>query len=224
MKSLLMPLSVLLGLAAAEAQSVKPGTIALVLFESTITTQNAPTAGPPPAGGGTRVNFTTTSRRFINRDILEGMRMAGLLDGTLTGWSLSRLADALGAGNLYATKFGRTAVAVPATLLTQPVAVGSVITGNRFTPASGPPQPNLLQRAHVTLNIRNEAGSGFGSSRVRWANFRSGATSTVVATQTDFFDVSGPSGGATGIVAGSYRVVNPRPVDLGPLLPVPAGN
>lgn len=220
MKSLTLPLFAVLGLASAFGQTVpKPGTIAPVLFESTITTQNAPSVVNLPGGGGTRATQTTSAVRYINRDILEAMRIASLLDGTLTGWTLSRLADPAGTGNLYATKAGKAAVAVPANLLTQPVVEGSATTGSIVTPTTGTPKPNLSRRVYVTLNIRNGASSGFGIQTLKWANFRSGSTTTVVTTQTDNFSVNGKSGTGTGIIAGSYRTQAPKPADLSALLP-----
>jgi hypothetical protein len=220
MKSLTIPLFVLLGLGSASAQTVaKPGTVSPVLFESTITTQNAPTVVNLPNGGGTRSTLTTSAVRYINRDILEAMRIASLLDGTLTGWTLSRLANPAGVGNLYATKAGKAAVAVPANLLTQPVVEGSAATGSIVTPTTGTPKPNLSRRVYVTLNIRNGASSGFGIQTLKWSTFRSGSTSTVVTTQTDNFSVSGKSGTGTGIISGSFRTVSPKPSDLSSLLP-----
>lgn len=219
MKILTLPLFALFGLSSAGAQSVKPGTVSPLLFEATITTQNAPTVVNLPGGGGTRSTFTTSAVRLINRDILEAMRVASLLDGTLTGWTLSRLANPAGVGNIYATKAGKAAVAVPANLLTQPVVQGSAATGTVVTPTTGAAKPNLVRRAYSTLDVRGGASSGTGVQVLKWATFRSGTTSTVVATQTDNYSVSGKSGTGTGIVSGSYRVTVPKPADLTTLLP-----
>ena len=219
MKLLIIPLFALAGLSTAGAQSVKPGTIAPLLFEATITTQNAPTVVNLPGGDGTRSTLGTSAVRFLNRDILEAMRVASLLDGTLTGWTLSRLANPAGVGNIYATKAGKAAVAVPANLLTQPVVEGSATTGSIVTPTTGTPKPNLSRRVYVTLNIRNGASSGFGIQTLKWSTFRSGNTSTVVTTQTDNFSLSGKSGTGTGIISGSFRTVSPKPTDLSILLP-----
>lgn len=219
MKSLIIPLFALAGLSTAGAQAVKPGTVSPLLFEATITTQNAPTVVNLPGGGGTRSTFTTSAVRFINRDILEAMRVGSLLDGTLTGWTLSRLANPAGVGNIYATKAGKAAVAVPANLLTQPVVQGSATTGSQVTPTTGSPKPNLTRRAYSTLDVRGGASSGTGIQVLKWATFRSGTTTTVVATQTDNYNVSGKSGTGVGIVSGSYRVTTPKPADLSTLLP-----
>ena len=78
MKPFVFPLLALAGLATAHGQA-KPGSISPVLFESTITTENPPTT--TNVQGGVRKTFTTSSGRFINRDILETMRAASLLDG-----------------------------------------------------------------------------------------------------------------------------------------------
>lgn len=220
MKLLTIPLFALAGLVTAAGQTApKPGTIAPVLFESTITTQNAPSVVNLPGGGGTRSTLTTSAVRYINRDILEAMRVGSLLDGTLTGWTLSRLANPAGVGNIYATKAGKAAVAVPANLLTQPVVQGSATTGTVVTPTTGAPKPNLVRRAYSTLDVRGGASSGTGVQVLKWATFRSGSTTTIVATQTDNYNVSGKSGTGTGIVSGSYRVTTPKPADLTTLLP-----
>lgn len=219
MKSLIIPLFALAGLSTAGAQGVKPGTIAPLLFEATITTQSAPTVVNLPGGGGTRSTLATSAVRFINRDILEAMRVASLLDGTLTGWTLSRLANPAGVGNLYATKAGKAAVAVPANLLTQPVVQGSAATGTIVTPTSGSPKPNVVSRVYSTLNVRGGASSGAGIQVLKWLNFRSGTTTTVVATQTDNYNINGKSGTGTGIITGSYRVTTPKAADLSSLLP-----
>ena len=220
MKSIALSLFAVLGMATAHGQAPVPGTTATLLFESTITTENAATTVPAPSGG-TRSTFTTSSVRYINRDILEAMRIASLLDGTLTGWTLNRLATANGVGNIYATKPGKVAVPVPANLLTQPVNQGTATTGTVVTPTTGAPKPNLIRRAYATLNIRNGASTGTGTQVLKWTTFRSGATTAVVETRTDNFTVAGRSATGVGIIGGSYRVVTPKPVNLAPLLPVP---
>ncbi len=218
MKSLVFPCLAALGLATAHGQS-KPGSISPLLFESTITTENAPTVVQLPNNGGTRSTLTVSSVRFINRDILEAMRVGSLLDGTLTGWTLNRLANPAGVGNLYATKPGKTAVLVPATLLTQPVVQGTATTGNLVTPTTGLPKPNLYRRVYATLAVRNGASSAAGSQVLKFGTFRSGTTSTIVATQTDVLNVSGKSGTGAGIIGGSYRIQRCTPTDLAPLIP-----
>ena len=129
------------------------------------------------------------------------------------------IANPTGVGNLYATKAGKAAVAVPANLLTQPVVEGSASTGSIVTPTTGNPKPNLSRRVYVTLAIRNGASSGFGIQTLKWSTFRSGSTSTVVTTQTDNFSLNGKSGTGTGIIAGSYRTQAPKAADLSSLLP-----
>lgn len=217
MKPFVFPLLALAGLATAHGQVAKPGSISPVLFESTLTTENPPTTAN--VQGGVRKTFTTSSVRFINRDILEAMRTASLLDGTLTGWMIQRLADPSGVGNLYATKAGKPAVLVPAGLLTQPVAQGTATNGTEFTPTGGIAKPSLFRRTHATLNVRNGASTGFGSQSIKAGNFKSGTTTTQVQLMTENFNVTGKSGTGTGIVTGSYRTTNPRPADLSALLP-----
>jgi len=218
MKSITMSLFAILGMAAAHGQSPVPGTTAAVLFESTITTENAPATVPIPTGG-TRSTLTTSSVRYINRDILEAMRIASLLDGTLTGWTINRLANANGVGALYATKPGKVAVPVPANLLTQPVNQGTATIGTIVTPTTGAPKPNLIRRGYATLNVRNGPSSASGTQVLKWTTFRSGTTTAVVESRTDTFTVTGRSAAGVGIIAGSYRVVSPKPVNLAPLLP-----
>jgi hypothetical protein len=220
MKSLVFPLLALAGLATAHGQTAKPGSISPVLFEATITTENPPTT--TNVQGGVRKTFTTSSVRYINRDILEAMRQANLLDGTLTGWTIQRLADPNGVGNIYATKAGKAAVLVPAALLTQPVAQGTATTGTEFTPTGAAPKPNLFRRTHANLTVKNGASTGFGSQAIKTGSFKSGTTTTQVQLMTENFNVTGKVGTGTGIVTGSYRTANPRPADLSTLLPAPA--
>jgi hypothetical protein len=216
MKPFVFPLLAIASLATAHGQA-KPGSISPVLFEATITTENPPIT--TNVQGGVRKTFTTSSVRYINRDILEAMRVANLLDGTLTGWMIQRLADPTGAGNLYATKAGKAAVAVPANLLTQPVAQGTATTGTEFTPTGGAPRQNLFRRTHANLNVKNGASTGFGSQAVKTGIFKSAATTTQVQLMTENFNVTGKAGTGIGIVTGSYRTINPRPADLSTLLP-----
>lgn len=218
MKSIAMSLFAVLGMAVSHGQSPVPGTTSTVLFESTITTENAPTTVPLPTGG-TRSTLSSSAVRFINRDILEAMRIASLLDGTLTGWTISRLATANGVGALYATKPGKVAVPVPANLLSQPVNQGTASSGTIVAPASGAPKPNVIRRAYATLNVRNGPSSASGTQVLKWTTFRAGATTAVVESRTDTFTVTGRSATGVGIIAGSYRVTSPKPVNLAPLLP-----
>ncbi|MCW1884564.1 hypothetical protein OKA04_07455 [Luteolibacter flavescens] len=217
MKSFVFPLLAIAGLATAHGQTAKPGTISPVLVEATIITENAPTTGN--VQGGVRKTYTTSSVRFINRDILEAMRVANLLDGTLTGWTIQRLANPSGVGNVYATKPGKTAVAVPATLLTQPVAQGTATTGTEFTPTGGATKPTLFRRVSATLNVKNGASSAFGTQTVKSANFKAGSTTTPVVTITENYNLTGKSGTGVGVLVGSYRVTKAKPADLSALLP-----
>jgi hypothetical protein len=220
MKSFVFPLLALAGLTTAHGQAAKPGSIAPVLFEATITTENAPTTAN--VQGGVRKTFTTSSVRYINRDILEAMRQANLLDGVLTGWTIQRLADPAGVGNIYATKAGKAAVQVPATLLTQPVAQGTATTGTEFTPTGGVAKPALFRRTYATLTVKNGASSGFGTQSVKTGSFKNGTATTQVVLTTENFNVTGKAGTGMGIVTGSYRATSPRAANLATLLPTPA--
>lgn len=218
MKSIVFPILGLLGLAAANAQTVKPGSVSPLLFESTITTENAPTNTPLP-GGAVRRAFTTSSVRFVNRDILEAMRVATLLDGVLVGWTLVRAGDANGVGNIYAIKPGKAAVAVPANLLTQPVALGTATTGVSVIPATGPAKPNLIRRTYASLNVRGSASTAAGTQLLKFGTLKVGTTLNIVNTQTDNFNVTGKSPTGTGIIAGSYRTLRPSILNLTPFFP-----
>lgn len=220
MKSFVYPLIAVAGLATAHGQATRPGSSATVLFEATITTENAPTTSN--VQGGVRKTFTTNSVRYINRDILEAMRQAALLDGTLTGWTIQRLADPAGVGNIYAVKAGKTAVAVPTTLLTQPVPQGTARTGTEFTPTGGTPKPSLFSRTYATLNVKNGATAAFGSETTKTGSFKSGTTTTSVQLLTENYNITGKSGTGVGIVTGSYRTAGAKTVNLAPLLPLPA--
>lgn len=217
MKSIVFTIFGLLGIAGAQAQS-KPGSISPLLFEATITTQNNPVDQNLP-GGAKRRTFTTSAVRFTNRDILEAMRAGALLDGTIAGWVLARVADANGVGNLYALKTGKTAVAVPANLLTQPAAQGTATTGNAIIPATGPQLPNLVRRSYNTLNVRQGASSAFGTQVLKFGTLRIGTTNHIIATQTDALAVTGKSGTGTGIVTGNYRTARPQLTNLIALFP-----
>lgn len=212
MKSIVFTIFGLLGIATVQAQS-KPGSISPLLFEATIVTQNAPIDQNLP-NGAKRRTFTTTGLRFVNRDILEGMRAAALLDGTIQGWLLARIANEAGVGNLYAIKKGKTAVAVPATLLTQPAPQGTATVGTTFIPAAGAEQPNLIRRTYATLDVRQGASNAAGVQTLKFGNLRIGTTTHVVATQIDNFNVIGKSGTGTGIISGTYRTARPQLANL----------
>jgi hypothetical protein len=218
MKFHILPILGVLATASAHGQAVKPGTINPLLFEASITTENAPTQVNLP-GGAKRKTYTVSTVRFVNRDILEAMRVASLLDGTIVGWSLNRAASANGTGNIYALKNGKTAVAVPANLLTQPVNQGTATTGNEVVPATGPTKPNLVRKAYATLNVRNGASSATGTQILKFATVGTGASATIVATQTDNFAVAGKSGTGTGIISGTYRTQRTLLANLTPFFP-----
>jgi hypothetical protein len=218
MKFHILPILGVLAMASAHGQTVKPGTINPLLFEATITTENPPTQVNLP-GGAKRKTYTTSSVRFLNRDILEAMRVASLLDGTLVGWTLNRVASANGTGNIYALKPGKTAVAVPATLLTQPVNQGTATTGTEIVPATGPTKPNLIRKAYATLNVRAGASSATGTQTLKSATVNTGSGNTIVATQVDNFSVAGKSGTGVGIINGSYRTQRTLLANLTPFFP-----
>ena len=217
MKFIAFPLLALLGTAASNAQ-VKPGSINPLLFEATITTEKTPVEQNLPQGAKRRI-FSTTAVRFLNRDILEAMRVGSLLDGSIIGWSIARVADANGVGNIYAIKAGKAAVAVPATLLTQPVAQGTATTGSTIVPATGSPRPNLIRKTYATLNVRAGASSAAGTQILKFGTVKVGNATQVIATQVDNFAITGKSNTTTGIVSGTYRTQRPQLANLIVLFP-----
>ncbi|WP_035605662.1 hypothetical protein [Haloferula sp. BvORR071] len=218
-KSIIIPLLGLLGTAAAHAQAApKPGSISPLLFEATITTENAPQDQNLPQGSKRRT-FTVNSVRLVNRDILEAMRTAPLLDGTITGWSIARVADANGVGNLYAIKAGKTAVAVPANLLSQPVAQGTATTGSSIIPATGPARPNLIRKTYATMAVKQGSSTAAGTQTIKFGTLKIGTTNHVIQTQIDNFNITGDSFTGQGIIAGTYRTQRPALGNLIALFP-----
>jgi hypothetical protein len=207
MKFAIFPLLGLFGIATASAQS-KPGSITPLLFEATVTTEKATVDVPMPNGAKRRVYGTNTTR-LINRDILEAMRIAALLDGNIAGWTLVRAADAANAGNLYAVKPGKTAVAVPANLLTQPAVQGTATTGSTIIPATGAQRPNLVRKIYATLNIQQGASSATGTRTLKFGTLPIGATNHIIATQVDVLTVNGKTATGNGIISGKYRMSRP---------------
>ena len=219
MKFLILPITGMLAMASAHGQAtVKPGSVNPLLFDATLTTENAPTEVTLP-GGVKRKKYTTSSVRFVNRDILEAMRVASLLDGQITGWSLYRVASPNGVGNIYALKSGKTAVAVPANLLTQPVNQGTATTGTELVPVTGATKPSRTRTVYATLDVRAGASSATGTQILKFATARVGNESTVVMTRTDNLTVNGRSGTGTGIITGKYRTQRTQLVNLTPFFP-----
>lgn len=217
MKFLVFPLLGLLGIASANAQA-KPGSLTPLLFEATVTTEKAPVDVNLPNGAKRRV-FGTNAVRLVNRDILEAMRIAALLDGSIAGWTLVRAADAANAGNIYAVKAGKPAVAVPANLLTQPAVQGTATTGSTIIPATGAQRPNLIRKIYATLNVQNGASSANGTRILKFGTLPIGATNHIIATQVDNFTINGKTATGNGIITGSYRMQRPALGNLNVLFP-----
>lgn len=207
MKSFIIPLLGLLGIANVHAQA-KPGSITPLLFEATVTTEKTPVDVNLPNGAKRRV-FGTNTTRLVNRDILEAMRIAALLDGSIAGWSLFRAADAANAGNIYAIKAGKPAVAVPANLLTQPAVQGTATTGSTIIPATGAQRPNLVRKIYATLNIQQGASSATGTQTLKFGTLPIGTTNHIVATQVDNLTLNGKTATGNGIISGKYRMSRP---------------
>ena len=208
MKSIVFPLLGLLGIAATANAQSKPGSITPLLFEATVTTEKTPVDVNLPQGAKRRI-FGTNTVRLINRDILEAMRIGALLDGTIVGWSLFRAADAANAGNIYAIKAGKAAVAVPANLLTQPAVQGTATTGSTIIPATGAQRPNLVRKIYATLNVQQGASSAAGTQTLKFGTLPIGGTNHIIATQVDNLTINGKTATGNGVISGRYRMARP---------------
>jgi hypothetical protein len=195
----------------------KPGTSALVTFDSMITTQAAPVT--TPVTGGNRTSYTSTTVRFTNREILDAMRVATLLDGTITGWQLARLANPAGVGHLYALKAGKAGVLVPTTLLTEPVVTNSAATGVETTATGGATLTNLSNKVFGTVNVRGGAGQVAGTQVLKSSELKLGTTTTLVLNRGESLNVIGKAATATSVVTGTYRTQRSTPADLASYLP-----
>ncbi|OYV07112.1 MAG: hypothetical protein CFE26_02760 [Verrucomicrobiales bacterium VVV1] len=217
MKPAFLLLTGLLAAAPLHAQTTKPGTASLVFFDSVITTQATPVV--TPVTGGTRTSYSSTAVRFSNREILDAMRVASLLDGTIAGWQLGRLANPAGVGRLYALKSGKAGVLVPANLLTEPVVTNSAATGAESTATGGATLTNLNRKVFGTVNVRGGAGNVAGSQVLRSTELKLGSTTTLVQNRGDTFTVIGKAATATSVVSGNYQTLRSTPGDLAPYLP-----
>lgn len=207
----------LLSAASLHAQTAKPGTASLVTFDSTITTQNTPVV--TPVTGGSRTTYSSVSVRFTNREILDAMRAATLLDGTITGWQLGRLANPAGVGHLYALKSGKAAVQVPANLLTEPVVTNSAATGTETTATGGATLTNLTRKVFGTVNVRGGTGNVVGSQVLKSSSLKLGSTTTLVLNRGESLTVIGKGASANSVVTGTYRTQRSTPGDLSTYLP-----
>lgn len=207
----------LLSAAPLHAQTAKPGTYSPVFFDSVITTQATPVV--TPITGGTRTTYASTSVRFTNREILDAMRAANLLDGTISGWQIARLANPEGVGRLYATKSGKAGVLVPANLLTDPVVTNSAAAGTVATATAGGGLTNLNRRSYGTINVRGGACNVGGSQTLRSSELKIGTTTTLVLNRVDLFSIVGKAATPDSVVTGTYRIQRSAPGNLAPYLP-----
>jgi hypothetical protein len=243
--TVILPCLGLLSLASAYAVDTpvaKPGTIAPVVLQATVVREVLPNP-TGPVSGGTRTNFATTTVRFGTRDILAYMAVAhpnadatqtptlpasaALLDGSVNGWSIARLADPTGAGHLYAIKNGKAAVAVPTYLLTAPVVTGEADAGTKFTPtnpATGVATQNITTKAYGTVGISNSTGTVSGTQALKTATVKIGTVTTPVLARTDNFTIIGQIAlltgrtVSTGTINASYRMPRATPANLGATL------
>jgi hypothetical protein len=195
----------------------KPGTSTLVTFDSMITTQATPVTGP--VTGGSRTSYTSTTVRFTNREILDSMRVATLLDGTISGWQLARLANPAGVGHLYALKAGKAGVLVPATLLTEPVVTSSAAIGAETTATGGATLTNLSRKVLGTVTVRGGAGNVMGTQVLKSSELKLGTTTTLVLNRSENLTVIGKAATATSVVTGTYRTQRSISADLTTYLP-----
>ena len=161
--------------------------------------------------------------RFTNREILDAMRVATLLDGTISGWQLARLANPAGVGRLYALKSGKAGVLVPANLLTDPVVTNSAATGVETAATGGSTLTNLNRKVFGTISVRGGSGNVAGSQVLKSSELKLGSTTTLVLNRTDSLTVVGKAAAANSVVTGSYRTQRPTPGDLSPSLPGSTG-
>ncbi|BCU79098.1 hypothetical protein [Luteolibacter sp. LG18] len=219
MKSIILVTAGLLGAASAYGQTIKPGVNAPIAVSATIVTEGAPVVQQLP-NGGNKKTYAVTSVRFTNREILEAMRAANLLDGSVSGWVLTRFTNANDVGNLYAAKQGKAAVAVPAALLTQPVVQGKADSGTTTKDTANSPElPALTRRAYTTLTVKAGPGSGIGTQTLKSAVLKIGTSSNTVITRTESFDLSGKGGTGNSIYTGTYKVQRANPINLTPYFP-----
>lgn len=220
MKPAIFAFSGLLLAASAQAQTVtpKPGTSAPLTLQATVTTENAPTSQPLP-NGASRKTYTVATVRLGNKEILESMRVASLLDGSVTGWTLSRLANPASEGNLYAIKTGKPAVAVPANLLTQPTVLAKADTGTVTKAANGTEVPNITRNLYTNFSVLNGATSSAGTFNLRASNIKIGAVTTIVQTRVETINFIGKGSAANSVMSGSYRIQRAIPSNLGPYFP-----
>jgi len=219
MKSSILAFALLAVATTAYGQAAKPGATGPIALQATLVTESAPVLQALP-NGGTKKTYAVTSVRYTNREVLDAMRLAALLDGTISGWTLARFTDANDVGNLYAVKSGKTAVAVPTTLLTQPVVQGHADSGTLTkSTANSPELPNLSRRAYVSLTVKGGACTSAGLQNLGAAGLKTGATTTPVITHTESFDIAGKGSSGNSIVTGTYKIQRSVPVNLAPFFP-----
>jgi len=219
MKSIILVTAGVLGAASAYGQTVKPGANAPIAVSTTVVTEGAPVTQQLP-NGGTKKTYAVTSARFTNREILDAMRAANLLDGTISGWVLTRFTNANDVGNIYAAKQGKAAVAVPTSLLTQPVVQGKADSGTLTKNTSNSPElPSLTRRAYATLTFKGGAGSAIGTQTLKSATLKIGDSSNTVIARTETFDLSGKAATGNAIYTGTYKVQGANPINLTPFFP-----
>ncbi len=217
-KPVLFLLCGLLSVIPLHAQTTKPGTVTLVSFDSVITTQAAPVV--TPVTGGTRSSYSSTSVRFSNREILEAMRVANLLDGSIFGWQIGKVANPAGVGRLYALKSGKAGVLVPSSLLTEPVVTNSAALGlETSATGGGVPLTNLNRKVFGTISVRGGAGNVAGSQSLLSSQLRLGNTTSLVLNRTEVLTVMGKGATADSVVSGTYQTLRSAAGDLSPYLP-----
>lgn len=238
--TIILPCLGLLALATANAQTTtpKPGTVAPAVLQATLVNENAP--ANTTVTGGVRSTYSSATVRISNREILNAMAVATVaaptavppvaaaaarLDGSIAGWSIARVADATGAGKLYAIKAGKAAVAVPAHLLIQPVVTGQARAGTIITPTTGTATVNTTAKAYGTASVLNGTGSVSGTDTLKSAVLKSGTTSSVVLTRTENYTIIGQRSNFTGVtlaagtVNASFRIPRSTPTNLVTLFP-----
>ncbi|MGC4015938.1 MAG: hypothetical protein QM755_15645 [Luteolibacter sp.] len=219
MKSFILVSAGVLAAASAHAQAVKPGSNAPVTVSATVVTEGAPVVQQLP-NGGNKKTYAVTSVRFTNREILDVMRASNLLDGSVSGWIITRFTNANDVGNLYAAKQGKAAVAVPVSLLTQPVVQSKADSGTTTKNTSNSAElPSLTRRAYSTFSFNGGAGSATGTLNIKSAVLKVGDSSNTVLTRTESYDFTGKAATGNAIYTGTYKIQRANPFNLAPFFP-----
>jgi hypothetical protein len=145
---------------------------------------------------------------FSNREVLTEMQTRGLIGTSTSGWSLVYLADASGAGGIYASKSAAIPVAVPADLLTVPVFGQALQTGTETTNPNGNTFVGVTEIALATATVHGQPVSGLARNAVRTATVTVQGAPYRLDTVSTTISFTGGGTGSKGIeiVRGTIRI------------------